>query len=318
MKKEFFILIALISGLIFSCEAEGFWVWTPDSNKFVNPKYAPKDTPEEQFKWAMEFFKDRDYKRAAEEFVRLTAHFKDSDLAPEAQYYAGLSYEKKEKYYPAFKAYQETVDIYPYTKRIDDIIEREYNIGRILYKKHSGKLMGKEIMTDLERAMEIFEKVRENAPFGEYADKAQFMIGECFKKSGQYVDAAEAFQKLQEEYPESKLADTARYEMAETRYLASLKSDYDQELTDEAIKGFESVAKSKKGISIAQKAEKKVLLLEDKKAESLFKTAKFYESQKHYKSAVIYYKDILEKYPGSSFGKLARENLNNIQTVRKN
>ena len=306
MKKIILIsLLILLHGILYTCDAAAFWVWTPKTKKFINPKYAVKDTPEEQFKWAMRFFENKDYKQAAEEFIRLVAHFSDSDLAPEAQYYAGLAYEKEGKYYFAFQSYQKTINSYPFTKRIDEIIERQYNLGQILYARHRGKLMGKEIMTDLDRATEIFQKVRENAPFGEYADKAQFMIGECYKKSELYNEAIEAFQVVVDEYPQSALVEKAQYEVAQCTYLASLKPDYDQELTDEAIEEFKRIAETQKGLTISEDAEKTVSLLENKKAESLYKTAQFYESQKHYKSAAIYYEEILKKYPGSIYNELA-------------
>ncbi len=72
--------------------AEAFWIWTPKSQKFVNPKYAVKDSPQQQYDWAMSFYKEGDYRRAAEEFIRLVKQYKNSELAPDAQYYASLSY----------------------------------------------------------------------------------------------------------------------------------------------------------------------------------------------------------------------------------
>lgn len=318
MKRVYLILFTLLCCFFFSFEAGAFWIWTPKTKKFTNAKRACKDSPEKQFKWAMKFFKEKDYKRAAEEFIRLADYFKDSDLAPEALYYAGLSNEEAAKYYPAFRTYQKAIDSYPFTKRIDEIIEREYNLGTILYAKHRGRLMGKELMTDLERALEIFRAVKENVPFGKYADKAQFMIGESYKKSEQYNEATKAFQAVINEYPRSPLAGKAKYELAQCTYLASLKADYDQELTDEAIEEFKSIAKTKKGLAISEEAEKAIALLEDKKAESLFNAGKFYESQKHYKSAAIYYEEILKKYPGSSFSGPARERLENVvKSIKK-
>ncbi|UCD54760.1 MAG: outer membrane protein assembly factor BamD [Candidatus Omnitrophota bacterium] len=312
MKKSFFILCIILYCLNSCNEASAFWIWTPKSKKLVNPKYASKDTPEQQFEWAMHFFDKKEYKRAAEEFTRLVAHFKDSDLAPEAQYYAGRSYEEANKFYPAFDAYQKTIEVYPFTKRIDEIIERQYNLGNTLYRKYGGIFMGKEIMTDLERAIEIFRTVRKNAPFGEYADQAQFMIAQCYKKSEQYDEAKEAFQELIDEYPHSILADKAEYEAAQCTYLASLNPDYDQELTEDAIKEFKKIAKSKENSHASKEAEDALFLLEDKKAQSLFNIAKFYEKQKHYRSARIYYEEVLEEYSWSSFAKLARERLKDI------
>lgn len=317
MKRALFALVIAFYCLALSPEAAAFWIWTPKTNKLVNPKSSPKDTPEEQFGWGMKFFESKDYKRAAEEFIRLVSDFKDSDLAPEAQYYVGRAYEKDGKYYFAFQAYQKAIDVYPFTKRTDEIIERQYKIGNVFYKKHSGKLMGKEILTDLDRAAEIFGKIRENAPFGEYADKAQFMLGECLNKTEQYGEAAKAFQKLAEEYPESALADKAKYEAAQATYMASLKPDYDQELTDAAIEEFKRVAQESRESSISNEAREAISALEEKRAESLFKTAKFYESQKHYKSAAIYYREILDRYSRSSFAELAGASLKYIDIFLK-
>ena len=308
-------IIAVISACLVSFLAEdaySFWIWTPKTKKLINPKHAAKDTPEEQFKWAMKFYEEKDYKRSAEEFERLTKAFQDSDLAPEAQYYAGRSFEALGKSFPAFTAYQKVIDSYPFTKRIDEIIEREYDIGQIMYKKHVATLMGIELMTDLERANEVFQKVRDNAPFGSYADKAQFMIGQCYKKSEQYAEAIEAFQRLIDEYPKSNLFDKARYEVAQCTYLASLKPDYDQELTDEAIREFKAIAESREGLGISEDAKTAVGQLENRKAESIFKTAEFYSRNKHYVSAIMYYKEIVDKYPKSPLADVAAKKIETL------
>lgn len=309
MRKFTVVVLVLASVCLYSPKARAFWIWTPQSKKLVNPKYATKDTPAEQFKWAMQFYEAKDYKRAVEEFTHLVSNFTDSELAPEAQYYAGRSYEAWGKSYSAFLAYQKAIDAYPFTKRIDEIIEREYTIGNSLYAEHRGVFMGRQLMTDLDRAVEIFRKVRENAPFGEYAERAQLMIGRCYKKSEQYSEATTAFQKLVDEYPQSILADKARYEVAQCTNLSSLNPDYDQELTDEAIKEFRRISEARQGLTVSEEAQAAISILEDKKAESLFRTAKFYERQKYYKSAAMYYEDIIQGYPHSSFGGRAKERL---------
>src|SRR3989338_11706230 len=97
------ILITLPSvfmlAAIFSDAAQAYWIWTPETKKFINPKYAVKDSPKEQFDWAMSFYDAKDYQRAASEFERLTKHYEYSEYASRAQYYAGLCYENMDKYY---------------------------------------------------------------------------------------------------------------------------------------------------------------------------------------------------------------------------
>ncbi len=298
-------ILLLISFFILNA-AEAFWVWTPKSKGLVNPKYAVKDSPEQQYDWAMSFYKEGDYKRAAEEFIRLVEHYKNSELAPDAQYYTALSYQKAGKYYIAFQNYQKVIENYPFTERIDEIIKAEYEIGEVFFNKHSGALMGVELMTDVEKAIEIFIKIIENIPYSAYADNAQFMIGSCYKKLQQYNEAVEAFQKLTQEYPASDLVEKAKYEQAQCMYLVSLNADYDQEPTDEAIQEFKKYSSESLDNKLKIEVDQTIAILEQKKAESVFKSAEFYEKQKKYKSARIYYREILRKYPRTSYALLAK------------
>ena len=317
MKK--FIIHTFIALFLatFSLNAWAFWVWTPKSNKLVNPKYTAKDSPKKQYDWAMSFYSNKDYKRAAEEFKRLVAAYPNAESAPDAQYYAGLSYQKAGKYYPAFVNYQKVVDDYPFTDRIAEIVKAQYEIGEIFFNKHSGTLLGVEIMTDVERSIEIFAKVIGNMPYSDIADNAQYMIGLSYKKIQQYVDAVKAFEKLVQEYPKSDLVERARYEIAQCLYLSSLKAQYDQESTDEAMEEFEKYAEKTDDAKLKEEAKETVSFLKEKKAESLFNSAEFYEKRKKYRSAIIYYRKILETYPHTSYAPVAEARREYLEMILK-
>jgi outer membrane protein assembly factor BamD (BamD/ComL family) len=299
MRKKILFLLILFAILIsFNSDSFAFWVWTPKAKTFVNPKVAAKDTPREQFEWAMHFFKEKDFKRAAEEFVKLTRSYKDSDLAPEAQYYAGRSYEELGKYYFAFENYQKTVEKYPYTRRMEEIVEREYNIANIFQTKESPKLMDLELSLSLERSITIYKKTIENMPFGEYADKALYKMAESYRKMQKYNEAIEAYERIINDYPKSNLVPEAKYQLAYTVYEASKDPEYDQESTEIALEKFEKIAKTTPIPAIADEADKVLGRLKEKKAESLLKVAEFYEKRKKYMSALFYCNDIVEKYLG--------------------
>jgi len=104
------IILAGIAALLLvqvpSREVTAYWVWTPETKKFINPKYAVKDSPKEQFNWAMSFFEAKDYQRASIEFKKLTRQYEYSSYASKSQYYMGLSYEMMGKFYTAFLNYQ--------------------------------------------------------------------------------------------------------------------------------------------------------------------------------------------------------------------
>lgn len=314
MKRTVIISIITITSVLFLSfgSAYAYWIWTSETKKFVNPKYAAKDSPRDQYDWAMSFYESKDYQRAASEFEKLIKHYEYSEYASKSQYYIGLSYENMGKYYFAFQNYQKAIDNYPHIENIDEIIARQFNIAKIYSEKDSPRIMGTDIMTSLDRAVEIYKKVVENAPYGKLADEAQFNVAEVLKKAERYDEAIQAFQRLIDEYPASKLVDSAQYEVAYCSYRASLKPAYDVEPTDKAIRAFEEFAQTSTNEELAEEADATIKRLKDKAAEKSILTARFYEGQKHYDSAIIYYQDVLDRFPDSSFAGPARAKIEEL------
>jgi len=310
MRKKAYLLQKIFLVILCYCVVNSsllyaYWIWTPQSKKWVNPKYAPKGTPRDQYDWAMQFFLAKEYPKAIGEFKKFIKAYPQSELAPDAQYYIGRSYEESREYYAAFSAYQKVIDIYPRSELTDEIIERQYRIGNLYFSGEKEKVLGVAIIPAIDKALEIFEKVVNNSPYGKYADLAQFKIGECYKKNAQYKEAAEAFGKIVGDYPKSLLYEQAKYEVASCTYKMSLKPHYDQAPTEEAIKEFEEFVKIKDKGETVKDAEEALVRLQERKAESLYETGHFYESSKHYESAIIYYREIVDDYPKTSWAKKA-------------
>lgn len=294
------ILAFLLCASVFSGVANAAWIWTPETKKFTNPKNAVKDTPKEQFEWAMGFYNAKDYQRAAFEFEKLAKQYEFSDYASKAQYYVGLCYEDMQKYYTAYENYQKAIDNFPHLSNTDEVLAREYAIGILYLEKPGPKVMGTDIMAPLDRAVEIFKKVVDNAPYGKYAEDAQLKLGEALKKSERYEEAIQAYHKISEDYPNSKYATQAMYEESYCAYKASLKPAYDATATDSAIKTFEKFVDKNKDAELARKADSTMKRLKDNVAQKSFDVAKFYESQDKTEAAVIYYQDVIDTYPESS------------------
>jgi len=306
MKRKSVIIFTFLVSVVFSANVSyAFWIWTPKSKTMINPKFAVKDTPREQYDWAMRFYELHDFQRAADEFVRLVNHYPDSDLAPDAQYYAGRSFEELGKYYFAYENYQKTVEKYPYTKRMEEILQREFNIAKILQTKDEPKLMDMELSLSMDRAVTIYKKIVENSPFGEYADKSLYNMADCYRRLKRYNEAAEAYRKIINDHPGSDLVPEAKYQLAYTMYEASLDPEYDQASTEEALEEFERIAKTSDIPGISEEADKAILELKDKKAKSIMTIAEFYERQKKYGSALLYYKEIARDYPGTPSANIA-------------
>ncbi|KPK42430.1 MAG: hypothetical protein AMJ78_02480 [Omnitrophica WOR_2 bacterium SM23_29] len=313
MRRYLIIVSIILSSLIIQPTLHAYWIWTPQTGRWINPRWAVKDTPQEQFDWAMKFYAAKDYKKAVGEFSKLVRYYPNSELAAEAQYYAGRSYEGLEEYEQAYSAYQKAIETYPFTKRIEEMIDREFEIGNKFYEGERIKLWGIPTFPSVYKAIEIYQKVVDNAPYGKHADQAMYKIGECYKKAGDNQEARLAFQKLVDEYPESKLAEKAKFQVGLCASETSLKPTYDQSVTDEALKQIEDFAKRHPESQLTDEADKMRQSLRDKKAESNFSIAEFYRKQRHYEAASIYYKNIVENFPETTWAKKAQDRLKEME-----
>ncbi|MBN2097206.1 MAG: outer membrane protein assembly factor BamD [Candidatus Omnitrophica bacterium] len=316
--KLIFLSAALLLAISFAGTSWAYWIWTPQTGKFINPKHAVRESPQEQFDWAMGFFEAKDYKKAISEFEKLIKSYPLSKLSSEAQFYLAWCYENMGEYYRAYQDYQLVIDKYPYTERVEEIIEREYRIANLFYSGQKAKLLGVAILPAKDKAIEILGQVVENAPYGPYADLSQFKLGQCYMEINDYINAALAFKKIIENYPKSALVDDAKYNIAICASRASSGPEYNEEDTDQAIKEFKDFVKRYPDSSMEKEARNFITKLEAQKAENNFNIAQFYQKQGNSESAVIYYEEILQKYPDSVWAVKALENLQIIRKQDKN
>lgn len=313
MGRSLITISILFLWLTVSAVAHAYWIWTPQTGTWINPKWAVKDTPQEQFDWAMKFYKVKEYKKAVDEFLKLVRYYPQAELAAEAQYYAGQSFEALEECEQAFFAYQKAIETYPFSKRMEDMIAREYEIANKFYAGERIKVWGIPTFPSIWKAIEVYQKVVDNAPYGKYADQALYKIGECYKKAGDFQQARLAFQKLVDEHPESKLAEEASFQVGLCASQASLKPTYDQSVTDEALKEIEDFSRRHPESNLTDEADKMRQALREKKAQSDLSIAEFYLRQKAYDAAAVYYKNIIENFPDTNCAKMADEQLKEIE-----
>ncbi|MBI3252307.1 MAG: outer membrane protein assembly factor BamD [Candidatus Omnitrophica bacterium] len=312
MKKRPVVLFVFLILLGAAGTSQASWMWSPDIGKWINPKKAAKDTPEEQFAWAQDFYQKKDWDRAIEEFEKLPGAFPNSRLAAEAVYYTGLSWEQKQDTAKAADAYQKLIDRYPYSDRIKDAVKREFDIANEFAAGGKLKVLGVPALPGQEKALELYKHIVKNAPFGTYGDQAQFKIGELYKSQGEYEEAQKAFQTVVDEYPSSTLVAQARYQIAYSSMQASKKSQYNETYADRAIEEFQGFKENFPASKQSVEAEEAIKALRNKKAMTQLDVADFYEKQNKFASARVYYQDLITQYPETPASAEARKRLDGI------
>ncbi len=293
-----------------------YWIWTPKTGKWVNPKSAVKADPKQQLILAKQLYDIKNYKEAKREFKKLLKSYPKSAEAAESQYYLGLIEEAQDNLYEAYKAYQKVIDKYPFSERIQEIIEREYKIAERFMVGYKRKAIG--INLPLENAaIEIFTKVIENSNYGPLAPKAQYKLGLVLEGLGRYYEAEEAFNKVISHYPDSEWVEASKFKIASCRRALSRGPDYDQGATKEAKDKFEEFLREHSDAVLSREAEKNISQLKEKEAESNFTVARFYEKQKDYQAARIYYDDIINNYSEALWAAKAMERLQVMEKKKR-
>jgi len=313
MKRGILVIFLVFFCLATAGNAYPYWIWTPKTGKWINPKSAVKPNPKEQFEYAKGFYDQKKYEDTKHELKKLLKSYPKSFEASESQYYLGLTEQAQGNLYEAYQAYQKVIDKYPFSERIHDILEREYKIGEAFMAGEKRKAMGVALQVE-NPSIEIFNKVIDNSTYGPLAPKAQYKLGLVLKSLMRYYEAEDAFNKVIKNYPDREWVEAAKFQIALCREAVSKGPDYDQGATQEAKKKFEEFVKDHPDATLSNDAEKNINQLNEKEAESNYNIGVFYEKQKQYESAKIYYNDIINNHPNSVW---AAKALARLQVMEK-
>lgn len=292
-----------------------YWIWTPKTGKWINPKNEVKPTPKEQFEFAKGFYDAKKYDDAQREFKKLLKRYPKSFEAAESQYYLGLIQDAHGNLYEAYLAYQAVIDKYPFSERIPQIIEREYHIAEAFMSGEKRRALGVPLPVE-NPAIEIFSRVIENSTYGPWAAPAQYKLGLVLKGLLRYYDAEDAFNKVLTNYPDSEWAAAAKFQIASCRAAVSRGPEYDQGSAGEAKEKFEEFVREHPDAVLSQEAEVNIAKLNEKEAAASFNTGRFYEKQKAHKAAKIYYSYVVNNYPKSTWAAKSLERLQVLEKIK--
>lgn len=139
-------------------------------------------------------------------------------------------------------------------------------------------------------------------------DDAQYYLGLCHYKRGEFIRAAFEFSKSIRDYPTSEYVKESQYMLAESYLELSPHYSLDQRFSRKAIEEYQAFIDFFPTDQRVPEVEKKIALLNDKLAEKIFTSAVQYRKLNNVRSAIIYFDLLLEKYPDSKFADVSLYN----------
>ncbi len=305
----FFTLLIIIPNIY------AFWIWSPKTGQWRSSNSIR--TPDLQLKDALEDFSNHKYKKALGEFRKIVRQFPDAYEAAEAQYYIGKCFEALKNPYRAYLEYNKLIEIYPNSKHIQEAVRAQFNIGKSFLEWKEKRILGVPLVLLSDHpSVEIFRKIVDTSPNSEYAPKALYELADFFEKRNRLDEAKEVLHKLIDNYPENELAKKARYKLAFIKSKILTETDYDLTEAEDAERDLKQLLTERgDSDSSALKASEELANLREKEAKKNFDIASFYEKQNRFKSAVIYYRIVMDKYPDTSFAELAKERIESLKGV---
>jgi outer membrane protein assembly factor BamD len=257
--------------------------------------------------------KNGDLKRAIKAYRTLVKHHPKDALAPNAVYRAAELLERTHQYTPAADSYLHLVEKYPSSEHFDDAIEGQFRIGEIYLNGKKLKILGIPIASALDRAVTIFANVVRTAPYGRYTARAQFDIGLAREKQGANDAAIQAYQAVVDKFPNEPIAVDAQYQIGYIWFTAAQLGTNDASAASNAKTAFQDFLFHYPKSEKAAQARKNLDILEHKQTNNSFKVAKFYDKQKYYRAAVIYYNEVIRQQPGSEESNQAKKRIDQLR-----
>ena len=268
---------------------------------------------EELFHKAQVYEKDGNPGRAARAYRTLVKRYPKDALAPGSLFRAAELYEQTQKYIPAADLFRTVVERYPSYPRFEEAIEAQFRIGEIYLNGKKLKMLGIPFGNGLEKAVEIFAAVVRTAPYGKHTARAQFNIALAREKQGFNDAALQAYQAVIDKFPNEPVAADSQYQIGYIWFTAARSGTKDVAATKNAKTAFQDfLFRYPRSEKVAQ-ARANLDLLEHKETTSSFQVAKFYDKQKNYRAAVIYYNEVIRQQPGSSESERAKKRIEQLR-----
>src|SRR6266576_610109 len=257
--------------------------------------------------------KENNLKRAIRAYKTLVKRHPKEALAPTALFRAAQLQEQTHQYTPAADSYLQLVEKYASSAHFDEAIEGQFRVGEIFLNGKKLKVLGIPIASALDRAVTIFANVVRTAPYGRYTARAQFNIGMAREKQGANDAAIQAYQAVVDKFPNEPIAVDAQYQIGYIWFTAARTGTKDFAATTNAKTAFEDFLFHYPNSEKAAQTRANLQLLERKQTASSYKVAKFYDKQKYYRAAVIYYNEVIRQQPGSAESNEAKKRIDQLR-----
>ncbi|MEI6085070.1 MAG: outer membrane protein assembly factor BamD [Verrucomicrobiota bacterium] len=275
------------------------------------------NNPKDQLEIGKKFQAEKKYDDAIAAYRRLISRWPTAFATQDARLGLAESLTEIGYLYKGFKEYQNLIDKHSNSPHFEKALQGQYDIGVQFMNGAKRKIWRFRIFTAYDKAIEIFEQVVKNGPYSTVGPEAQFRIGLTYEKLKDNISAVHAFEKVLERYPKLPIAEDAQFQIGWAYYSEAQRADYDQNNANQAVSSFSDYLVKYPSSAKAEQAKELRLKLKGEQSKGLMQIGTYYEKNKKYKAALIYYNEVIEQNPRSDWATTAQQKITLVSPLAK-
>jgi len=325
--------------------------------KEKSPRFNTPPEALREFDKAESLLKLGEVAEAEDSFERVAKKYSDTPIREDALFLLGECQFRQKKFPAADDSYGRVVKEFPATRYLDTISQRKFEIARtwlgfpdivtasevqpVNFEKPSATPPPKSskpgpsgpsyavpifpnvwdrsrpVFDTKGRALQALKSIWLNDPTGPLADDALMLTASHYLREGDYLEADRIYATLRQEYPKSRHLENAFVLGSHVKLMSYQGAPYDGTSLEEARKLTESTLRLYPNHPDRERLLDEVRRIEDAHAAREWEDIRFYQKKGLPKSVAVYCKELIRKYPHSSYATQAREVLARLSPADK-
>lgn len=216
----------------------------------------------------------------------------------------------------AFAAYNKFLSDYPDSPRFEEAVRAQIELANLYLNGRRARFLGLPLLSGYERAEKMLSTILASAPFSRFAPMAQFNLGLAYERQGKLNEAIAAYQSVIDRYPGSQVTPNALYQIGYVYMVqGTRRASEDLSALIDARQTFEDFLMFYPNSEKAEQAKENLQLLQGRESGDYYGIARFYDRSREYRSAFIYYNEVIRRDPNSENASLAKLRIDELRAT---
>ena len=301
-----FVLVVFITACPgVSDSSEMIW----DGTKWVTPKPPEPGTPQGDLQIIRGCIKDGKYKTAIKSVDRFIVQHTSSPACEEAMNLGGQASMERGRYWESYKWYERQIAAYPNGAFFPRALDREYKIGEAFMEGRKRRTMKFMKLSARDEGIDILMRIVAHAPGTAISERAMLRIADYHYDRQEYLEAVEAYDQFMRNNRQSSRIPYAMLRAAKGTILMYRGVEFDSAPLLDATVRFQVFAQAFPRLAKKENVRGVLEEIHLQMAHKLYHTGEFYERTNHPTAARFYFRQVTEKYPGTSWADSSQDRL---------